>query len=544
MSPLRIVNSLVTRMILFGVLLLVLSSTARYIVLSDVLRKNLIQVFSAQQVTLAQAIATDVDYKLTQRRQFLEQMARTMPPELLSQPGALRLWLQHRDELLPLFSLGLTVTDPQGHILVDYPAQPGRVRASVPVDADWLSVLQGHSAIGRPRLNPQSGQPALPMAAPVLDRNGHVKAILFGETALSTPGFLDRVTHGKIGETGGFLLISPRDKLFVAASDPSMALKPTPAVGVNLLHDRAMAGYRGSGVTINARGVEELSAMASVPSTGWFVVARLPTSEVLATIRKIQHYVVLSSWLGVLIVMVVVGGAVAWMLRPLHHAARQATRMTEGEIPIKHLPVVWQDEVGHMTYAFNRLLSKLASSQVELERAARRDALTGLLNRSLLPELIQQGLQQAQARGTQVALLFLDLDGFKPLNDTLGHEAGDEALREVARRLSALVNETDTLARVGGDEFVLLAPDLREPVAHSARALAASCLAAIMQPLDLQGREYVLGVSIGIALCSGACSSDQLLAAADKAMYLAKQQGRGIFAMAPPCEHCAMLREA
>jgi len=284
--------------------------------------------------------------------------------------------------------------------------------------------------------------------------------------------------------------------------------------------------------------------MASVPSTGWFVVARLPTSEVLALIQKIQGYIVITTVVGVLVVLVVVGGTVAWMLRPLHHAANQATRMTHGEIPIRHLPVVWHDEVGHMTLAFNRLLTKLASSQAELERAARRDALTGLLNRSLLPDLIQQGQHQAQQRGAQVALLFLDLDGFKALNDTLGHEAGDEALREVARRLQGLVSPNETLVRVGGDEFVLLAPGLREPVSHSARALAARCLAVVMEPLDLQGREYQLGVSIGIALCGGRCSSDRLLAAADKAMYVAKQQGRGIFAMAPPCEFCALAREA
>lgn len=543
MTLTRIANSLVTRLIIFGVLLVIAGASTRYVVLSQVLRTNLIQVFSTQQETLAEAIATDVDYKINQRRDLLTQLSATLPQALLTRPALLRDWLQQRQQLLPLFSVGLLVADTDGRVLADYPVLPGRAGSSIANNADFALVRQGKTVIGHPLVDPLSGQQMLPMVVPIKDRAGQVRAILVGDTGLAAPGFLDRVRYGRIGQTGGFLLISPRDKLFVSSSDPEMVFKPTPPPGVNLLHDRAMAGYRGSGTTINAKGIEEISAMASVPSTGWFVVARLPTAEVLTLVSKVQRYVVLNTVVGVGIVLLVVGVLVTWMLRPLYRAADQATRMTHGEIPLKQLPVVWQDEVGHMTLAFNRLLAKLGSSQAELERMVHQDTLTGLLNRSLLAERMQQALARARANRTRVALLFLDLDGFKPLNDTLGHEAGDEALQEIARRLQAVVRDIDTLARVGGDEFVLLAPDLPAPAHASAYLLASQCLAAVAQPLQLKHAEYTLGVSVGIAICAGACSAERLLAAADRAMYRAKQEGRGCYVMAPACADCAALAD-
>ena len=112
------------------------------------------------------------------------------------------------------------------------------------------------------------------------------------------------------------------------------------------------------------------------------------------------------------------------------------------------------------------------------------DALTGLPNRKLLVDRTVQALARANRQHTRVVLPFLDLDGFKVINDTHGHEAGDEALRQVAQRLSGLVRQGDTLARLGGDEFVLLAPDIAEPIEAPVQVLADKCLAAIAMPIE------------------------------------------------------------
>lgn len=536
MKPLRFSQSLVTRLLLFGVLMVVVGGATRYLLQSRFLRDDLSELVAAQQTALAQAAARDIDDKLQSRQRFLERLAETLPTGLLAQPAALQAWLDERYRLNPLFSLGLLVADPAGRVVADFPPVPGRRGGVLSADPEFVKAIAtniGRALIGRPRLGAFTHQPALPIGAPVAGPDGRVLALLIGVTALDAPGFLDRIRDGRIGATGGYLLVSPADKLFVAAGDPSMVLKPTPPPGVNPLHDRAMAGFRGTGVTVNAKGIEEFSAMVDVPSTGWFVVARMPTAEAFATIRHAQDNVVRHSLTASLIVIVVAGIFLRLMLRPLHDAAELAKRMRAGEIPLAPLPIVRDDEVGHLTGAFNRLLEQLADSRSKLEHLAHHDPLTGLPNRTMLADRLRRARVRARRRRGRIALFFLDLDGFKPINDELGHDAGDAALIEVARRLSGILRECDTLARVGGDEFVVLVGDLSEDCEAGLVVLAERCLAALSQPLSLKGVERRFGVSIGIAVGGGDSDPEALLHAADQAMYVAKNAGRGRYAFAP-----------
>ncbi|CAB5686646.1 Diguanylate cyclase DosC [Delftia tsuruhatensis] len=163
------------------------------------------------------------------------------------------------------------------------------------------------------------------------------------------------------------------------------------------------------------------------------------------------------------------------------------------------------------------------------EQAARHlalhDALTGLANRRALEMRLQRELAQAGGPG-QLAVCFMDLDGFKQVNDTEGHDAGDEVLRIVARRLTTLARETDCVARLGGDEFVVLLGDLVQ--ADDAQQVMQRCLASICQPIRLQGGATVrVGASMGIALNLPQEDAAQLLQRADEAMYAAKRAGKG-----------------
>jgi diguanylate cyclase (GGDEF)-like protein len=533
----RFANSILFRLLLgaFGIVLL--GAVMRYTLLTDFLRKDLENVVSAQQLALATYVAEDIDQRLRLRQSLLASMAKTLPPELLRHPDRLRAWLAERHDLLPLFSLGVMVIGRDGKVLADYPALPGRIGHDFSRHPDFAEARDGKSGIGRPEIGHVSKQPALPFAESIRDADGGVRGVLVGVVALNAPGMLDTLQNGRIGETGGFLLISPTDALFVSASDPAMILKPTPPPGVNPLHDRAIAGYRGTGITLNAKGIEELSAMVSVPSTGWFVVARIPTAEAFATVGRTRDFVLRNSLVvaGIALLLVVL---IAWRLfKPLFDAARHAEQMTRGTAPLEPLKVARDDEVGHLTTAFNRLLLKLLGSQAELERMAHHDSLTGLPNRRLLIDRMTQALARARRNKTRVAALFMDLDGFKPINDTLGHEAGDEALRVVAKRFTQAIRQSDTLARMGGDEFVLLACDLDglpDAIRQIAETIAGKCLALISEPLTLQEQPVRLGVSIGIALCDEHCTPDSLLNAADNAMYEAKRMGRGCYVVASP----------
>ena len=166
--------------------------------------------------------------------------------------------------------------------------------------------------------------------------------------------------------------------------------------------------------------------------------------------------------------------------------------------------------------------------EAELDHIAHYDPLTGVPNRMLLADRLHQAIAHAQRSEDSLAVCFLDLDGFKPVNDHLGHEAGDRLLVEIARRLLATVRGGDTVARLGGDEFVLLLAGMRQVVEYE--ATLNRILEVIGQPFEIDGQTISVSASIGIALYpKDDADPDLLLRHADQAMYQAKQAGRNTF---------------
>ncbi len=205
-----------------------------------------------------------------------------------------------------------------------------------------------------------------------------------------------------------------------------------------------------------------------------------------------------------------------------------------------HLQASRVDQAGTIVVTHTDVTSRVQSERTSA-RQARHDALTGLPNRSYLHELIDADLTAPRAA---VAALFLDVDGFKEVNDSLGHDAGDEALREVAVRLSATVRKDDTVARLGGDEFVVLSRDCSP---EEAAALAERLRMTFERPFQLSGRAVRLGASIGIAGLSGHRyqRSTDLIRDADLAMYAAKASGRNrVRVFSPDLRYAAERRAA
>jgi diguanylate cyclase (GGDEF)-like protein/PAS domain S-box-containing protein len=172
-------------------------------------------------------------------------------------------------------------------------------------------------------------------------------------------------------------------------------------------------------------------------------------------------------------------------------------------------------------------ITEWQEAQALISHMARHDALTNLPNRTLFREQLENGLRRVR-RNEHVAVLFLDLDHFKGVNDSLGHPIGDDLLRDVGKRLTDCVREGDTVCRLGGDEFAIIQVG-EDPVA-SPTSLANRLIGAISAPYEIQGHQITIGVSIGIAVSPADGSDpDQLLKNADLALYRAKAEGRGIF---------------
>jgi diguanylate cyclase (GGDEF)-like protein len=178
-------------------------------------------------------------------------------------------------------------------------------------------------------------------------------------------------------------------------------------------------------------------------------------------------------------------------------------------------------------------VTELKSAEEKLQRNAHFDALTGVPNRVLLADRLRQGLVQTSRNGRLMAICYLDLDGFKPINDTWGHEAGDRLLVEMAGRLQTCLRGGDTVARLGGDEFVLLLLDL-ERIEECETALN-RVLEAVAQPATVGGQTVSVSASIGVSIYpSDGADPDVLLRQADQAMYAAKEDGRNRYSFFAP----------
>ncbi len=170
----------------------------------------------------------------------------------------------------------------------------------------------------------------------------------------------------------------------------------------------------------------------------------------------------------------------------------------------------------------------LRASEERLRHLSEHDALTGLPNRILLNDRLQTVLKRAERFKTCLGVLLVDVDGFKDVNDALGHQAGDTLLCDLAGRLNDCVRATDTVARIGGDEFVVLLPDLRVPA--EAASIAAKIVAAVSNPFAIDHKPAVITVSIGVVTYpEGSASPDALMQCADEAMYAAKEKGKNGF---------------
>ncbi len=213
-----------------------------------------------------------------------------------------------------------------------------------------------------------------------------------------------------------------------------------------------------------------------------------------------------------------------WLAVPL-----QSTSGIIGALMIKgtcESPAYTAQDQSVLQFVCGQVAAAIERKQLHerLQSMARYDQLTGLANRMLLQERLQEAIEFAQRHGDQLAVLYLDLDKFKQVNDTLGHAAGDALLQEVARRLKACVRNSDTVARIGGDEFVVL---LERVQADTDAARVTQLIHSALQvPMQLEGWPWSIGASIGIARYpQDATDLAQLFRHADQAMYRAKRQG-------------------
>jgi diguanylate cyclase (GGDEF)-like protein len=215
------------------------------------------------------------------------------------------------------------------------------------------------------------------------------------------------------------------------------------------------------------------------------------------------------------------------VLLPIQKLIAASREVARGEYPV--VQVKSADELGMLAQAFNAMAEEVKHKQATLHRQANYDVLTGLPNRMMAFDRINLEINRAKRSGERFGVMFIDLDNFKDVNDSLGHAAGDQLLVEIGGRVQGCLRDVDSVARLGGDEFLVLVPNAGEV---DIERIVDRVLAAVSEPQELRGRKVVAQCSIGIALYpEDGTSVEALMANVDNAMYQAKasQSGSAMF---------------
>ncbi len=372
-------HSLRTRVTLFTLAIFVASIWAVSLYASRTMQDDMQRVLGEQQFATVSVVAANINAELDARLKALERIAVDIGPAMSGNPKALQALLEQRPVFQTLFNAGFYVTGLDGIVIANVPASTRRIGVNFLNDANsayLAGALKGRPIVGTPFVGKVLKVPIVPMAVPIRDAQGKVIGALAGIVNLGLPNFLDRITQARYGRSGGYMLITQPQRLVVTATDRSRIMTVLPGPGANLLFDRYMQGFEGSGRIVDSRGFEVLSAAKQIPVASWLLVARLPAEEAFLPIHEMQRRMLAAA----ILLTLLSGGLTWWMLvrqlAPMVTAAKTLAAMTQANRPPHTLSISRDDEVGELIGGFNRLLETLARREAALQKSESNLAIT------------------------------------------------------------------------------------------------------------------------------------------------------------------------
>ncbi len=498
---------------------------------ASVMQVELEQMLATQMSTTVDYVAADLDSKVKLRQDMLKEVAAGVSPTMLTDTEKLQAHLQQQKISKAIFPTGIFLVSMDGVIVAEQPRLPTRL-GSIVRDRPYFreSMATGMPVISEPRVGAGPGNPVVViMTVPLKDASGDVRGFVAGAMYPADAILFGQLEATKLGKTGYFFVMSPRHKLIVSATDQKRVMQPLPAKGLNPLFDRRVEeGYEGPGISTTSLGVETFTVSRGMKTTDWFVMAGVTTAEAFAPIATLKRQVYLAALLLTVVMVLVLRHVLGRQWAPIEAASLRIRRMSDGMEPFAPIPVERKDEIGTLIDDFNQLIVWRKVAEHQMEYLAHHDTLTGLPNRALVQDRFEQARAYADRAGSKVALLFLDLDSFKTINDSLGHTVGDIMLKQIAMGLTECVRDTDTISRQGGDEFLIVLPDVQN--ADDTAPVLAKLLERLRQPIVVEGHELSTSVSIGIAIYpDDGADFATLLKKSDTAMYRAKDAGRNTY---------------
>ncbi|HTD03973.1 diguanylate cyclase [Undibacterium sp.] len=333
------------------------------------LERDMTELLAAQQFSQASFMAEDIQLKMQSRVASLKEACSDITPETLASADKARQFLRGHKELLALFTSGLVLISRNGIGLADEPYLPGFNAASYSGREYFTeAIATGGAAFGKPRVDAVTGRPVVAIANPVMDSKGTIAAVLVGYASISDASLFGLIEQATFGKSGYVAINAPKYGLIVTSSNPSRILDTLAKPGVNQMVDKFVAGYEGSGIAVNSKGMTTLTSAKQIPVAGWFVQIVLPTEEAFAPVVQMKRYAYGAAGVLAALAIATMWLIVRYTLRPLDVAAKSIYYMAKGKSPLHRLPIVGNDEVAKLLISFNMLVDQ----RQDAERALRK----------------------------------------------------------------------------------------------------------------------------------------------------------------------------
>jgi len=426
-------HSLKTRVTLTTLVFFAISIWSLALYTSFTLKNDMEQALGEQQFSTVSIIAAEINTGLSDRMRALERVAKLITPGMLGDAASMQTFLEVRPILPMMFNGGVFVLLPDGTAIADSPLSTGR-RGLNFIDRKYAigALKGGKTTIGSPVMGKALRSTVFSIATPIHDAQGKVIGALSGTVDLAEPNFISRSTDNSYGKTGGFLLVSPKIRTIVYATDKKRIMELLPPPGVNPLIDRFIQGYDGTGITIRpGDGVEILTSAKSIPVSGWYAVALMPTEEAFAPINSLQK----RGLMAAIILTLLAGGLTWWMLKrqlaPILTTIKTLASLSDTDQPPQFLPVARQDEIGELIGSFNNLLETLMQREKTLResgewhRTILQTAIDGFWLTDLQGHLLEVNdaycLMSGYSEKELLSICISDLESIEMAEDTFTH---------------------------------------------------------------------------------------------------------------------------
>lgn len=395
------------------------------------------------------------------------------------------------------------------------------------------TVSSEQGTVSAPFRSEITGKPIVVITQPIKDRSGKVIGVLSGVLDLQKMPFSEQLDslHTDIG----YLMLLSAEGVIIHHPDRKLILQKA-STKLGALSAAVMTDNEGwhDDLTLNAEPV--IVSHRQLQSADWKIVTVYPLQKALSPLEHARVRVIFAA-----AVVATLAGLLAWaitsrLLKPLKTLHEQVAKFQEGEInpivraDIRVFNTARQDEFGMLSRTLYRIALRREQFEQELQRLATTDPLTGIHNRRSFDTHLGAAIARSSRTDKRLGVALLDIDKFKEINDTLGHGAGDEVLIELCKRLAAAVRQTDVVARLAGDEFVIIFENLA--ASSEAIRLGEKIGYAMREPFYLSSGPLEVSLSIGIAVtASSNATATDIMRAADAALYRVKESGRKSYAI-------------